>query len=71
MKIKDQLLILNNFGLREFKEYIQDNLINKINKSDDIFDYKYIQSFYKKFLSSKKHKFLFYSIISKRDNLEE
>ena len=40
---------------KEFKEYIQDSLSNKINKSDDIFDYKYIQSFYKKFLSSKKH----------------
>ena len=40
---------------KEFKEYMQDSLSNKINKSDDIFDYKYIQSFYKKFLSSKKH----------------
>ena len=40
---------------KEFKSYILDNLSNKINKSDDIFDYKYIKSFYSKFLKSKKH----------------
>ena len=56
LKTKDQSLILNNFGLeKNLKKYIQDTLLNKINKSDDIFDYNYIQSFYKKFLSSKKH----------------
>ncbi len=39
----------------EFKEYILDTLANNFSKSDDIFDYKYIKSFYNKFLSSKKH----------------
>jgi len=40
---------------KEFKNYILDILSNKMNKSDDIFNYKYIKSFYNNFLKSKTH----------------
>jgi len=40
---------------KEFKTYILDCLSSKTNRSDDIFDYKYIKKFYEKFLNSKEH----------------